>query len=68
MTFHRLYFRTEGAAKLTGSGGAVIALLPQSDSQLVHKVTKQCQNEGFTMIEAEIMKPRIINRKQVVRL
>lgn len=42
-----------GSAKLTGSGGAVIALF-MTDDVNIEKIRNQYEAEGYTMVKAEI--------------
>lgn len=60
--FHMADFKAVlvvGSAKLTGSGGAVVALFPapttQQHAELVEEVSQVCQSEGFTLVKVEIL-------------
>ena len=50
-----------GSAKLTGSGGAVVAIFPESKitdwKQAIEKASRVCKQEGYTMVAVEVAIP-----------
>ncbi len=43
-----------GSAKLTGSGGAVVALFPSGSESDIENTARICKSEGYTFVKAEI--------------